>query len=90
MAEVRPFSSIRAAREHDNSMHTPVDCLRDTIADIEAGEITPSSVLVLGLDRGQDGESFRITWAAANLRSSEMLAVLEAAKARILAEMGYV
>lgn len=81
------LGAVRAEREGDNSLLTPIDALRTAIDDIESGECPADGVLVLRLSRGAEGMFFDTGWYASNMKSSEMLALVEVFRHRILAEM---
>lgn len=74
------LNKIRA--ETDNRLVDPADLLRQAADEIERGEEPATSVLVLRLD--SDGDSYDTGWWAANLKSSEMIALMEFTKARLL------
>lgn len=80
----------RALRADDNRLVTPVDILRQAIADIENGQEAPTSAMVLFWERGsaEDDAAFSTMHYAANLSGSERIALLEMIKARVLAQMG--
>lgn len=86
---ITSLNAERAHRQHDNNLITPVETLRDAMQEIESGERKADSVLVLTLDRGE-GDEFNTGWYASRLKSSEMIAVMEAIKAQILQEMGVI
>jgi hypothetical protein len=82
----------RALKSHDNSKWTPVECLLDAAEDIRSGTTPCDRLLVLRLTtKNAKGEDiFSIGYNCAGLKGSEMIALLEVAKAMILQEMGYV
>jgi hypothetical protein len=90
MTEIRSINAIRANRENDNGLLSPIEALQDAIADIEAGETKCQSILILALDRGEDETCFDIKFNSSNLKSSEMLALLECMKARVLTMMNFI
>lgn len=83
MAEIRSINALRADRENNNSLVTPVECLRDAIADLESGERQANKALVLLLNAGDDG-TYDFGFLASDLRSSEMVALLEVVKTYVL------
>mgnify|MGYP003552283491 CR=1 FL=1 len=87
-APIIPLGTHRAMLTGNNSDQTPADCLRDALNEISSGERQCTSLLVLTLNAG-DGQ-FGTGWYAANLRSSEMVALVEIVKLRFLAQMGIV
>ena len=89
MGEVQSINVARADRENDNTLLSPVECLEEAAREIRSGEKRCTSVLVLRLDAGEDGDCYDIGFSACNLRSSEMLSLLEVAKTRVLSGMGF-
>ena len=66
-----------------NSKFLSVDQMLDMAAkDYAAGELHGSSAFLMVLDRGEHGDAFSIGFRAANLKKSEIVALLtvEAAK----------
>lgn len=88
MSDVTSLNAERAARAQDNRLLSPVECLRDAMRAIESGDRACDKVLVLTLDTS--GDRFGVGYFASQLRGSEILALCEAMKARMLAEMGFV
>jgi hypothetical protein len=87
MAEVRSLNALRANRENDNSLLTPLECLEDAAADIRSGQRKCQKLLILCLDAGDDGMAYALSFFASNMKSSEMVALCEAMKARTLRNM---
>jgi len=85
MTEVRSINALRADRENNNSLLSPIECLEDAAEDLRAGIKTPDKLLVLGLDTKEDG--YRLSFWACNLRSSEIVALCEAMKMRVIRDM---
>lgn len=85
--DVVSLNSARAERDDDNRHMTPADTLREALADIESGERPATSLMALTLDT--DEKQFSSGWYAANLKSSEMIALMETVKAALLRDMGY-
>lgn len=77
----------RAKRTNDNTTITPVECCEAAAADLRSGERTADKLLILTLDT-EDGH-YVPGWYAANLSASEMLALLDVARALLLREMGF-
>ncbi len=77
---------VRATKEGNNQCLTPSDILEDALTDIAAGDKTPSKAMVLFLE--EDELQFSTSWYAANMKSSEMLALLEMIKSSLLRDMG--
>lgn len=88
MSEIRSINALRAQRERDNRLLTPVECLEDAAQDMRSGDFPCNKLLVLCLY--DEGGSYASRSYASNMRSSEMLALLEAAKVRVLMDMGYI
>ena len=86
---VTSLGAARALKASDNRLWSPVECLEDCIRDIQSGVSPTEKLLVLRLDT-KKGETFNVGYNAAGLKGSEILAMLECAKATILQEMGYV
>lgn len=86
MTDVTNLNAVRADRADDNRLWTPADTIRDVLGDIEAGRIEPDKILVLHWKTGED--DFHTGWAAANMKSSEMIALMEMVKATLLRDMG--
>ena len=85
MAELRSINALRAVRENDNSLLSPVECLDDAAEDLRLGEVKADKVLVIALN-SKDG-AYDIRWWSSNLLSSEMVALAEAFKMRALKNM---
>lgn len=86
------LGAVRALKTLDNRQWTPVECLRDCIADIESGRSPCDKLLILRvrtISAEQKDEVFNVGYHAANFKASEILAALECAKAQVLQEMGY-
>lgn len=77
----------RAKRTNDNTTVTPAECCEDAAADLRSGERKASKLLILTLDTEDGG--YVPGWYAANLSASEMLALMEVARAVLLREMGF-
>lgn len=62
--------------------------LRKTLEELENGTFTaPTGLMIIGVDIGEN--KFNIRSRASQLKSSEVVAVLEAIKMKYLAGMGY-
>ena len=85
---IKNLGAKRAEKTRDNRAWSPLDCLRDCIYDVETDRTPCDKLLILRIDT-KDGEVFNVGYNAANLKASEILAVLECAKAMVLQEMGY-
>ena len=89
---VKTLSAVRALKTGDNRLWSPLDCLRDCIKDIETNERPCDKLLILRLVVTPDnkGDKFDVGYNAAQLKGSEILAMLECCKALIMQEMGYI
>jgi len=83
MAEIRSINALRANRHDDNTLISPAECLEDVAEDLRSGASQCNKLLVLALDTG-DGGDYDITFAASNMHVTEMIALLEVAKATFL------
>lgn len=79
MSEVTSLSAARADRENDNRLVSPAECLEEMAKKIRSGRPC-TSVLVLSLDIGEDGENYDTGFVASNLKGSEMIALMETVK----------
>lgn len=89
MTEIRSINALRAERENDNKLLSPLECLEDAAEDVRSGKVPATKVLVLCLDTGPEDTSYNVHFHASKLRASEMLALLEVFKQRVLRDMGY-
>lgn len=80
MTEVRSINALRASRDNDNSLLSPIECLEDVIQDIKSGKLSCDKLLVLTLDTGPDGGGYDTHFAACNMKMSEMIALMEVEK----------
>lgn len=85
MAEIRNINALRADRENDNTLLSPADCLQDAAEDIRLGNLQCDGLLLIALDRTNGGFSFR--YRCSNMRTSEIVALLEVMKAKALSYM---
>lgn len=86
MADVVRMAELRG----DNTLVLPEQALEDALGDIRAGEATPNKALVIMLDtRDEDGGEggYSVVTRRCNLRCSEIIALCEVIKARMLVEM---
>lgn len=89
--EVRSFNAARADRENDNALLSPAECCEDAANDIRSGKTPCDKLLVLRLrTTGDNGDEYHVGFNACNMRSSEMLALLEVAKVEVMKCMGYI
>lgn len=87
-AEIRSIAALRADRENDNSLISPIECLEDAAQDIRMGKRVCQKLLVITLDQGEDGRDFKVGFYASNLRASEIVSITEVMKIRALKFMG--
>lgn len=87
MTEVRSINALRADREGDNTLLSPLELLEDAAEDIRSGVWTPDKIVVLMIDTRSDNYDMRMR--CCNVRRSEVVAACEAAKIRALVQMGY-
>jgi hypothetical protein len=78
----------RAIRANDNRLVSPAEMLTDALTDIESGTVQPTRAMVLFWEEDEEGEGFSTEFYASNLKGSEMLALLDMIRARILHQMG--
>lgn len=84
MGDVRSLNAARADRENNNTLISPVECLEDAASGLRGGRLNAEKALVLLLDSGEDGDAYNVHFLSSNLRVSEMVSLLEAAKTRLL------
>lgn len=87
MAEIRSINALKASRENDNRLMSPVECLEDALTDIREGEASPKSLLVIGLDEGADGQGYEIRFWMSRLDTAQAVALMEALKFQLLSDM---
>ena len=87
--KITSLGTKRALKSGDNRAWTPVECLLDCAEDIRSGATECDKLLILRLNT-KDGATFDVGCNAAQLKASEIIAVLEVAKAMILEDMGYI
>jgi len=82
-AEIRSINALRAEREDDNTLLSPVEALQDAIADIQDPKNThkPTKLVIIGLN---NDESYDVSFWLSNIKASEVLALLEYMKADML------
>ena len=75
------LNKVRAEKAGDSRLWTPLDALRDLVARIEAGEISPEKLAVNYVDAGGDRR-----WVLAGLTRTEYIALLSVALHRAVAD----
>ena len=86
MTDTVDISLAKAMRAENNKDLRPQDVLKWALRDVEEGHEAPTRVMVLFWEDNET--TFNSHYYACNIRSSEMLALLEMTKARILRDMG--
>lgn len=87
MSDVVSLGDARAKKSGDNSDWSPLECLEDAAMSIKSGEITPTAVLIITLEKSED--TFSVGWAASNVKGSEMISMVECLKGMVLRDMGF-
>lgn len=86
MSELRIINALRADKENNNTLLSPVDTLLDLAEDISTGKVKCDKLLVVALDTG-DGHSYNTHIRLRNMRVSEAIALVSIAKAKLLSWM---
>ena len=84
---IKSLGAVRALKQQDNRLWSPIECLTDCIRDIEKGEVHCDKIMVIRIDMRD--EKFSVGYNCAQIKASEMLAAMEITKAMLLQEMGY-
>jgi hypothetical protein len=84
---IKSLGAARALAAGDNRLWSPVECLRDSITDIENGTHPCNKLLVLRINA--DDTQFDVGYSSANIKASEILAALECLRIQVLQDMGY-
>ena len=71
---------------NNGRMMSPIDQLKQAIADIEAGHIDPDQILILSVNTK---DQYSVNFHQAGLKMSECLSLCEVAKTIFLTEMEY-
>jgi len=72
---------------NNGKMMSPIDQLKEAIADIEAGHIDPDQILILSVNTK---DQFSVNFHQAGMKMSECLALCEVAKTIFLTQMDYI
>lgn len=72
------LAAARAAKHDDGKLWEPLDCLKQVVADIEAGVLDPQSVHVSLMLRDKE-DCIRHRWYQAKLTRAEQIAFLQVA-----------
>jgi hypothetical protein len=87
---IQSLGAMRAEREQDNRLWSPIECLEEAIRDLKSGEMSCTGLVILFVDQGNEEKPvFTVNNYAANIRASSIITAFEAAKVRLLADMGY-
>lgn len=71
--KIENISRARAERERDSRLWPAIDCLRDAVAEVESGKISPVAVAVVFLvPDGAGGSGFKVMPWYAGPRSDRM------------------
>lgn len=76
---------FRRERVTDNAEITPLECLEDAASEIREMDDPPGSVMVIALKKG--GGVYNTSWWAADLSSTEMIALMRKIEHDLLHEM---
>lgn len=87
MSKIKSLGVARAEKSQDCRDWSVIDCLRDTIAQIEAGKINPDQCVVIMLQRFPKTQTWENHWAAAGLTTRDHLALIEIHKHTVLTEV---
>jgi hypothetical protein len=68
-------------------LSTPVQALRDVIAELESGEVKANKAFVILLDEREG--AYAVNWVQSGMHGSECIALCEVAKMTVMNEMGY-
>lgn len=89
MSDVVDLRREKAKRATRNDEWSVEDCLVDALEDVRAGERPADGVLILFLDRADaENNQYSTGWQASNLRSTDIIALMEVVKATLLRDMG--
>lgn len=82
-ADIRSLSAIRADREGDNRLISPLETLEEMAREIRAGEIDPADMVII-FRKKTDPEYFDFRYRLSQVRVSDAVVLLTAAKARLV------
>lgn len=77
----------RAVKSGDNRQWTPIECLQDTITDLQTGEAQADKLMIIRISTSD--EQFKVGYSMCNIKASEILAALAILQAQTLQQMGY-
>lgn len=86
MSDITHLNNVRATQENDNSLESPAELLRRLADEIERGERKIDKMMVLSLEHSEG--AYLSSWCASNIRSSEMISLLEVSKVGVFRSMG--
>lgn len=81
-AEIRHIEALRAHRTDNASKLTPLQTLEDFAEDIRQGKEKPTKLMIIHLNN--DDDKYTSGFRSCNMKASELLALLEVAKAKVL------
>ena len=90
MADVHNLNAARADKAKDNTLLSPADCLEDALQELRSGVRVCDKLVVLALDTSPDNSGYAMGFYACNMKASEIVALCEAMKARMLQSMGII
>ena len=83
MSEPISLAAKRAEKQGDGTLWEPLDCLKQLIADIEAGLIEPTGVHISLKTEMPDGR-IRLRWYQAKLQRTEQIALMALTQKELL------
>lgn len=86
MVEIRSINALRAEKEDDNNLLSPVEALEDAAEDIRSGKVKCNKLLIISLDTG-DGYDYDIQRWMSHLQVSEAVALMEAVKYQFMKDI---
>lgn len=90
MSDLVDLRREKAKRATENHEWTVEDCLEDALEEVRSGERQADGVLILFVDRtDKENNQYSTGWQASHLRSTEMIALMEAIKVGLLRDMGF-
>lgn len=86
--KVVSLGARRVDKKDDNTLWTPIECLREAEADFKGDDPPFNSVMVVKFRRST--EDFSVSLSMSNVDSSTALAVLEVCRITLLRSMGFI
>jgi hypothetical protein len=78
--ETPSLAVARAAKNNDNRLLSPLDMLSQAYKEIKSGEVTANKLVIIALDTGAEGEDYETSLFMCNIKTSEVIALLEVIK----------